>query len=189
MDIFKNNERMIAAFGICLILLVGVILLERSENKQTDTAAPFSDAILSQPISNGEDEASLSGTQTNPARGSRSASGEFTTTAFGANDDPRQVDTYQIATDNFRQQRLQFNNCTVNAPLRGVTFTGGSEILLEGVSNDPQIISLGESRVTLNGHDIVLVRLPQVEEPTKYSIGCEVNGKPAYNITSITVYP
>ena len=194
MDIYKQNKRLAAAFATCLVLIVGVIMLERSEVKQTDTAAPFSDAVAAQPQSatDGSDEASSADTSDNlarPPRDSRSVAGDFVATAFGANSDPRQEDTYQLAVDNFRQQRLQFDNCAVTTPLRGATFTSGSEILLEGVSNDPQIISLGTSRVTLNGHDIVFVRLPRVEQPTQYSIACEVNDAPAYNITSITVYP
>ena len=182
---------MLTVFAVCLALIVGVIIFERSEEKRTDTAAPFSDAVVAQPqpVTGGGDEASQADSNARPSRDSRSVAGDFVATAFGANSDPRQEDTYQLAVDNFRQQRLQFDNCAVTTPLRGLTFTSGNEILLEGVSNDPQIISLGTSRVTLNGHDIVFVRLPRVQQPTQYSISCEVNGIPAYNITLITVYP
>lgn len=101
---------------------------------------------------------------------------------------PRQPDTYQIALDNYRDHRLQFDNCTAGIPATA-TFKGGTTIMVEGKSYDPQIIYLGKQEIELAGFDFALVTLPKVREKQTIYVGCAVNDMRYYNVATVSVYP
>lgn len=103
--------------------------------------------------------------------------------------EPRQPDTYQIATENFRGYRVQFENCVATDPFIGGTFKSGTELMLESKSPDTQIIYLGAQQITLGGNDFAFVKLPKVTHQTTYLIDCQMSDSMQYNIATIMVYP
>ncbi|OGY90588.1 MAG: hypothetical protein A3B30_00385 [Candidatus Komeilibacteria bacterium RIFCSPLOWO2_01_FULL_52_15] len=103
--------------------------------------------------------------------------------------EPKQTDTYQIAVANYSDVRFQFDNCMVTSPLIGARFKGGTTIMLDGRSPDPQLITIGNASIMLNGYDMVFVTLPIVTQSRQYSINCQMGDFYQYNITKITVEP
>lgn len=91
--------------------------------------------------------------------------------------------TYQALVKDFSGRRFQLDNCQASPTT--VTFKNETEIMLDGLSADPQIITIGSQTVTLEGFDVAFMKVSSATLPATLTIDCRYLDQPQYNIATI----
>jgi len=95
--------------------------------------------------------------------------------------------TYQQAIEMFEGHRIQFDNCfTLQTSM---TFKGGTQIMLDNRSPDPQEIRLDGVVHRLWGYEFKILTLRRYSGLHTIKIDCQVNDIMAYNVAQILVQP
>jgi len=95
--------------------------------------------------------------------------------------------TYQEEIENYEGRRIQFTNC--QATPSAITFKNGTQIMLDGKSEDPQRILINNRAIILYGYDVAYVTLRSNEAPITVSVDCEWLGSTQYNIAELLLQP
>lgn len=95
--------------------------------------------------------------------------------------------TYEEAIAAHQNSRLQLNNCVAKPSI--LNLKNDSTIMLDGLSPDPQVITIGDRKVVLEGYEFSLIRLTESSVPVTLSLDCEITGRPSYNIATINLQP
>jgi hypothetical protein len=90
---------------------------------------------------------------------------------------------YQTTVAQYAGKRIQLSNC--EATPTHVVFKNGTKIMLDGLSADPQIVTIGKTQVTLHGYEVAFVTLSSPTLPATLTIDCTTLDTPSYNITEI----
>lgn len=92
-------------------------------------------------------------------------------------------ESYQSLVARYEGRRLQLDNC--QSTPANVTFKNGTEIMLDGFSPDPQIITIGSQKFTLDGYDVAFTTLQSTTLPITLSVDCQILGQDQFNIAEI----
>lgn len=172
-----NKGLLIGGAILLLVIIVAVVVYQQTNTtpSNTNTTGNTNDSAA-QPTAN---------TNTAPNTNTVGATN-------GLPDDfPRQPDTYQIAIDNYNKggRLLQFENCEARPLIPSITFAGGTEIMVDGKSADPQTLYIFGQTIQFQGYDFEFITTPKVTQTETYNIDCAVNGTRYYNVAKIIVQP